>query len=825
MRASFNSSLFARIFAANAAAIFVLFVAMYLVSVPFIQSAAETSEERAARTVLDNVHELLEQIQRNLDDSRQSIVLARKHELRNIIAVAESRATRLEAEIRAGRMSFAEARRRLLDELRDIRYGQEDYVWASDYQSVLVSHPDPKLNNADFSQQRDTRGELIVPPMVAGALNAGEGFHSYWWRRLGEDQPAEKISFYKHLPAFKLVIGSGVYIDDIELLLKNRRAIAIDELRQRLMSMRIARTGYMYIFDGKLDVLIHPNANIERANLGSMLEPSSGKPIGPLLVSVADKADGLRYKWDSPDDPGRFVYDKISWLRHFKEFDWYVASSVYVDELNESARILRDRMLMVFAAALLLALVLAYVFARWIADPLRRMKEVAHRVEHGDLDARCDLRRGDEIGVVASAFDGMVRRLQDNIGNLDASVRKRTAELEIANTERHVAETHLGDSEDYNKMMFLESQLAMVVVDPQKGVIDGNDAAVRIYGYASREELFGKTVLDVSAPAQYDGTDSASAAAQHLRAALTDGKDVFEWRHRRPNGELWDGMVHLMEFNYRGRKLLQFTLQDITEQLKAEKERQEIYRLKSDFLTTVSHELRTPTTSIVGFVKLIGKKLENTIFPRVEPDEKTQRAIEQVRSNLAVVVSESERLKLLIDDVLDSAKLDAGKVAWQFRSLAPTRLIERAVAATGAMAEQKGLNLIWRAEPGLPEVHGDEERLQQVLVNLISNAVKFTPQGDVTLAVSRQDRCVRFSVRDTGIGIPAEHLGKVFEQFRQIGDTLTDKPTGTGLGLSICRQIVSKHGGNLWVESEYGKGSVFHFELPASASLDEGEVT
>ncbi|HEX8962154.1 MAG TPA: HAMP domain-containing sensor histidine kinase [Rhodocyclaceae bacterium] len=241
---------------------------------------------------------------------------------------------------------------------------------------------------------------------------------------------------------------------------------------------------------------------------------------------------------------------------------------------------------------------------------------------------------------------------------------------------------------------------------------------------------------------------------------------------------------------------------------------------KSAFLSSVSHELRTPMTSIVGFVRLIRKKLDEVVFPRVDAaDDKVRRAVAQVRGNLDIMVAESERLTLLINDVLDSAKLESGKVEWQLEALQPAAMLAQAVAVVAPLAEQKDLNLSWSAEAGLPAVAGDAARMQQVLINLLSNAVKFTPRRGAIAAnaAPRSDGFVVFDVRDSGIGIAPEHQDQVFDKFRQLGDTLTDKPHGTGLGLSICRQIVEAHGGRIWVESSsLGAGSVFRFTLPVA---------
>ncbi len=237
---------------------------------------------------------------------------------------------------------------------------------------------------------------------------------------------------------------------------------------------------------------------------------------------------------------------------------------------------------------------------------------------------------------------------------------------------------------------------------------------------------------------------------------------------------------------------------------------------KSAFLSTVSHELRTPLTSVLGFAKIIRKRLDEKIFPAVEKaDPKTQKTINQISENLNVVVSEGERLTHLINDVLDLAKIEAGKMEWNMEEVSMAEVAERAISATTSLFDQKALKLEKHIEAGLPVISGDRDKLIQVIINLISNAVKFTDAGSVTCEVHKNKNELVVSITDTGIGIAPEDHAAVFEQFKQVGgDTLTDKPKGTGLGLPICKEIVEHHGGRIWLESAVGKGSIFSFALP-----------
>ncbi|MFO8038243.1 MAG: PAS domain S-box protein [Sodalinema sp.] len=247
----------------------------------------------------------------------------------------------------------------------------------------------------------------------------------------------------------------------------------------------------------------------------------------------------------------------------------------------------------------------------------------------------------------------------------------------------------------------------------------------------------------------------------------------------------------------------------------------EVDRMKTDFIATVSHELRTPLTSVLGFASIVLEKLEDKVFPLLpQGDRQAQRHQERVRQNLNIIVSEAERLTTLINDVLDIAKMEAGKVEWNQEPLSVLEVLERAIAASSSLFERENLQLITDFPEQLPPVLGDGDRLIQVVINLLSNAVKFTETGEITCRACCENSQIRVEVQDTGIGIAPEDLTKVFEKFKQVGETLTDKPKGTGLGLPICKQILEHHGGRIWAESELGQGSCFIFTLPVKDAIE-----
>jgi signal transduction histidine kinase len=244
----------------------------------------------------------------------------------------------------------------------------------------------------------------------------------------------------------------------------------------------------------------------------------------------------------------------------------------------------------------------------------------------------------------------------------------------------------------------------------------------------------------------------------------------------------------------------------------------ELDEMKSAFLSSVSHELRTPLTSILGFAKLLNKEFSKNFQPLVNGDQRLTRKGERIQENLAIISHEGERLTRLINDVLDLNKIESGSMGWRDEHLDMNEVIEVAASSVSGMFAQTSLKLISEIASNLPPIVADRDRMQQVLINLLNNASKFTEQGSVTLRAFSRFGQLRVEVVDTGTGIHSEDQSQIFEKFHQTqtDDTMVNKPKGTGLGLTICREIIEHYGGRIWVESEVGVGSTFIFTLPVA---------
>ncbi|MEB3885144.1 ATP-binding protein [Lyngbya sp. CCY1209] len=526
----------------------------------------------------------------------------------------------------------------------------------------------------------------------------------------------------------------------------------------------------------------------------------SGEKMGEEQFARGVTSDAIAAALRGLDGEGRYrnyegtpVIGIYTWLE-----DQNLALIAEMDQREAFApadRLAKDILLLGLSSVTLL-LIAVYLLTRKITRPILAITEAALQVSEGNLDCKAPVLTRDEIGILARAFNQMIRQLQqsnrqlaESNQHLEERVEAATAELQetLANLTSII--DHIADG--------------LLVTDAEGKITRTNPALARLFQLGALDlrgqlcsRVFRSDVADLVLQSKARPKEvfqaEVSLAADRMGQAVATG--VLKQAADSGGEEIFIGSVVL--------------LRDIT----AEKE---IDRMKTDFISTVSHELRTPLTSVLGFAKLIQKKLDDVIFPHVQTqDKKVQRAVKQVGGNVDIIVSEGMRLTTLINDVLDIAKMEAGKIEWHLEPLSVNTVVERAIAATSALFESKPIELVVRMEEHLPEIRGDRDKLIQVLLNLISNAVKFTETGSVTLRVKAADAQIQFAVSDTGSGIDEADLPKVFEKFKQVGNTLTNKPQGTGLGLPICKEIVEHHGGRIWAESRVGAGSTFFFTLP-----------
>ncbi len=268
-----------------------------------------------------------------------------------------------------------------------------------------------------------------------------------------------------------------------------------------------------------------------------------------------------------------------------------------------------------------------------------------------------------------------------------------------------------------------------------------------------------------------------------------------------------------------GSQLILLAIEDVTEKMRLERELAERTRdakkaqfeaeaatmAKSDFLANMSHELRTPLNSIIGFSEVLEDQLLGSLN-------------ESQRENVMYILKAGRHLLSLINDILDLSKVESGKMELDVESVSLRELLDASLVMQREKALRHGIKLDLQIEPDHPIViEADERKLKQILFNLLSNAVKFTPDGGQVQVMSKEingAQDIEISIRDTGIGIKQEDLPRLFTEFSQLSSAYDKKYEGTGLGLALTKKLVELHGGRIWVESEFGKGSLFAFVIP-----------
>ena len=381
-------------------------------------------------------------------------------------------------------------------------------------------------------------------------------------------------------------------------------------------------------------------------------------------------------------------------------------------------------------------------------------------------------------------------------------------------TEQKEALLALSRSERVNRMIVNTALDAFVAMDSSGIIIDWNPQAEHIFGW-SRIEALGESLSDLIVPPQWRAAHIAGLQEflKTGRGKLIGQRLELTALHR--DGHEFPVEMTISPIQQEHSVFFASFLQDITDRKRAEAElrrakdtAESASRAKSDFLANMSHEIRTPMNAVLGMTELV---LD------------TQLSTSQ-REYLSMVQESGEALLVLLNDILDFSKIEAGKLELEALVFSVRDLVGDTLKTLSVRAKREQLELAGHIDARVPDaVIGDSARLRQILVNLVGNAIKFTERGEIVVhatveSINESQVQIHYAVADTGIGISPEKLGVIFNAFEQADTSTTRKYGGTGLGLAICQRLIECMGGRIWVESEPGRGSTFHFTANFGAS-------
>ena len=441
----------------------------------------------------------------------------------------------------------------------------------------------------------------------------------------------------------------------------------------------------------------------------------------------------------------------------------FVRVALPLSDVEQTIRQLQQRIWMVLLVATLLGMALAFTIAHLIARPVVAITRLADRIAAGGAALPAErypyLNTRDEMGRLAQALERMARQLQDRIGDLQNEQMKLSALL-----------SQMTDG--------------VIIVDPAGLVSLMNPAAEQIFAVTEQKAIRLSLVRALGYHQLHDLWQQSHKESQEKIISL-------ELTHQRR-------FIQVVATPLDG-ALQDFTLllcQDMTHQRRLE-------TVRRDFISNISHELRTPLASL----KALAESLQ---ISSVDDPETTRHFLERMDTEIDALIQ-------MVNELLELARIESERVPLQLEPVEPCELLVKAANRLKMQAERGGIQLEMDCPTGLPLIQADSPRLEQVLVNLIHNAIKFTPPGgSITVFVVPPGQPdggkVCFGVRDTGIGIPPDMLGRVFERFYKTDPSRSGG--GTGLGLSISRHLVETHSGQIWAESEPGKGSTFYFTIP-----------
>lgn len=528
----------------------------------------------------------------------------------------------------------------------------------------------------------------------------------------------------------------------------------------RITGARIASTGFAYMVDKEGRIIAHPD--------GRALQTGTDVSNLPIVVEALKAVSVGSKEYYHPGEK-KYV---VGAYAPVKRLGWGVIIQQDKDEAYVSVYKMRDQAVLLILISVLAAALIAFFSARTFVRPIMALTGAAKKIAGKDFSVVVNIKTRDELQDLAETFNDMTLELYKfNQMHIDELVAEKTkTDSVILSIADGIVMTDLE-----GRIQLLNTRAREIMDIPETGWHDKP-----LWDYVKHAGLKSSFEEVINQPSSHKTKDVDLSVGDLARFYHLSSEEVIT-----PEKREKIGVVTVMR---------NVTLE------------KELDKMKEDFLHSITHDLRNPMTSIRGFLKFL---IDGIAGPVNEQQKKMLETMDRA----------SNRLMTLINDILDNAKLEAGRMALTLNEFDMRFIAQRTLDIAEGQALKKQIALSIDAPAELPKIKGDIELLERVITNLVGNALKFTPEGGkITVKIEEDGEMIRTSVIDTGEGIPPEYIDKIFDKFQQVAG---QRRGGTGLGLTICKHVVEAHLGRIWAESKLGEGSKFIFTVPKNLKMSD----
>ncbi len=637
----------------------------------------------------------------------------------------------------------------------------------------------------------------VLPP----DLNK-EGVDPVFWDNLNEVNNPNRLT--KWSPPYVDVTGHGLMVSALAPVYRDGEMIAItgiditlEDITNQILDIKLWKTGYAFLIDSEarpisLPVRAYPDLEWKKEALEiseireyNLLDVSN-RQLGEVITAMVKGAHIHEPKVVKFGDIEKYVV-----AHPIKNTGWSLGFVIPVNEVISSALVTRNFILTILAITIFILVILIFFSSRLVTAPIKELTKGAAEISKGNLDYQIKIKTRDEIEQLAEGFNEMARQLKAYYATLEQKVKDRTKELALA-------KNRIEQEKNRIEAILISMADGVFVIDNKERLVLCNPSVKRITGFGQTEYIgrpYNQILKFLKEDDKKENTEfikktlktgELSKMSNHTVLIAKDGHEIpvscLAAAIKNEKKEIIGAVV---------------SFRDIT------KER-EIDRIKSEFVSLASHQLRTPVTIIKwgaeSLLKSIGDKLK----------EKDKVQVDRIYRG-------SNRMIELVNDLLNVSRLESGRLAFKKEEMQLEELVDKVAEEYKPYLEKKKAKLlVTKPEKSLPKVDVDPEKIRQVVIILLDNAIKYSPEGsEIKIKIEQKDKEILYSTSDQGVGVPKKQQEKVFSRFFR-ADNVSQKP-GTGLGLYLAKGLVEAHGGKIWFESEEDKGTTFYFTLPCKA--------